>query len=60
MKTLKGEDVDIAGHDNFADAAQRLPRLIEQVYNSKRLHSALGYRSPEEFGTLLAQQAGLV
>ena len=60
MKTLKGEDVDVAGYDNFADIAERLPKFIEQVYNSKRLHSALGYRSPEEFGTLLAKQAGLV
>ncbi|KRC11719.1 hypothetical protein ASE23_22355 [Rhizobium sp. Root73] len=29
---------------------------IEQVYNSRRLHSAFGYRSPEEFETQLAQQ----
>ncbi len=60
MKTLKGEGVDIAGYDNFTDVAEGLPRFIEQVYNSKRLHSALGYRSPEEFETLFAQRAGLV
>lgn len=57
MKTLKVEDVYVAGYDNFADVAEGLPRFIEQVYNSKRLHSALGYRSPEEFETQLAQQA---
>lgn len=57
MKTLKVEDVYIAGYDSFADVTERLPMFIERVYNSKRLHSALGYRSPEEFETQLAQQA---
>ncbi|MFT4183153.1 MAG: hypothetical protein QM636_14690 [Rhizobium sp.] len=41
----------------FADVAERLPTFIERVYNSRRLHSALGYRSPEEFENQLAQQA---
>ncbi|WP_195180447.1 integrase core domain-containing protein [Mesorhizobium sp. INR15] len=57
MKTLKVEDVYVAGYDSFADVAERLPRFIEEVYNSKRLHSALGYRTPEEFEIQLAQKA---
>ncbi|MGB3538265.1 MAG: IS3 family transposase [Mesorhizobium sp.] len=57
MKTLKVEDVYVAGYDNFADVAERLPRFIEEVYNSKRLHSALGYRTPEEFEIQLARKA---
>lgn len=57
MKTLKVEEVYIAGYETFEDVARRLPVFIEQVYNTKRLHSALGYRPPEEFETLLAQQA---
>ncbi len=57
MKTLKVEDVYPAGYESFADVAERLPRFIEHIYNARRLHSALGYRSPEEFETQLAQQA---
>lgn len=57
MKTLKVEDVYRAGHETFEDVATRLPRYIEQVYNQKRLHSALGYRTPEEFETLIARKA---
>ena len=57
MKTLKVEEVYLAGYETFADVAGRLPVFIEQVYNSRRLHSALGYRPPEEFETLIAQKA---
>lgn len=57
MKTLKVEEVHIGGYETFADVAQRLPVFIERVYNTRRLHSALGYRPPEEFETLITQQA---
>lgn len=57
MKTLKVEDVYILGYETFADVAKGLLVFIERVYNTKRLRSALGYRPPEEFETLLAQQA---
>lgn len=57
MKTLKIEEVYIAGYETFADVARRLPNFIEQVYNTRRLHSALGYRPPEEFETLITQKA---
>jgi putative transposase len=36
----------------YADLEQlrsRIGEFIEQYYNRQRLHSALGYRSPEEF-----------
>lgn len=57
MKTLKVEDIYPAGYEIFADAAERLPRFIEQICDARRLHSALGYRSPTELETQLAQQA---
>jgi putative transposase len=47
MKTLKVEDIYISGYGTFQYVAESLPRFIERICNAKRLHSALGYRSPE-------------
>jgi len=49
MKTLKAEEVNGADYRDLAHARAEIGRFIETVYNRQRLHSALGYLSPEEY-----------
>ena len=49
MKTLKHEEVHRCEYRSLEEAEKRIERFVYQVYNQKRLHSALGYRSPMQF-----------
>ena len=49
MKTLKCEEVYLWDYHNVEDVKRRIPYFLQEVYNQKRLHSALGYMTPEEF-----------
>lgn len=49
FKTLKYEEVHLANYESYGDVIQRVPHFIEEVYNTKRLHSALGYLPPKEY-----------
>lgn len=49
MKTLKTEEVYLKQYRDQEDARASIQQFIEEVYNRKRLHSSLGYRSPHTF-----------
>ncbi len=49
FKTLKTEEVYLKDYRSFEDAETNLAHFIEDVYNTKRLHSSLGYLPPVEF-----------
>ena len=49
MKTLKHEEADGRDYRNLDEAREAIGTFIEKVYNRRRLHSALGYRSPAVF-----------
>ena len=49
MKTLKQEEIYANRYDNLEQLRTNIEEFIEEYYNRRRLHSALGYRPPEEF-----------
>lgn len=54
FKTLKAEEVYLTEYETVEDVLKNVPYFIEAVYNTKRLHSSLGYVSPDEFEALAA------
>lgn len=49
FKTLKHEEVYLNDYRTLAEAEAHIGRFIDDVYNTKRLHSSLGYVPPVEF-----------
>ena len=49
MKTLKYEEIHCRDYRDLEDLQAHVEQFLEGYYNRLRLHSALGYRTPEEF-----------
>jgi len=58
IRTIKEEEVYLNEYDHFADAYQRIGSFIEDVYQTKRIHSALGYLTPAEFEAMYRAGSG--
>lgn len=49
MRTLKEEEVYLHEYADLTEARSRIGRFLDDVYMTKRIHSALGYLTPAEF-----------
>ena len=49
LKTLKREEIYANPYRDLEHLRVNIEEFIDRYYNQQRLHSALGYRSPEEF-----------
>ena len=49
MRTIKEEEVYLSDYRSLEEASQQIGHFITEVYNRKRIHSALGYLTPVEF-----------
>jgi putative transposase len=57
MKTLKQEEIRCFEYRDIEDLRTNIEAFIDCYYNARRLHSALGYLSPDEFEKRAAKSA---
>jgi putative transposase len=55
IKTLKHEEIYLNEYADLSEAEASIEHFLVEVYNRRRLHSALGYRPPAEFEAHAAQ-----
>ena len=49
IRTIKKEEIDARAYRNREELERNIEEFIEGNYNKVRLHSALGYQSPQDF-----------
>jgi transposase InsO family protein len=52
MRTIKEEEVELSEYNDLDDARDQIGQFLEDVYMTKRIHSALNYATPAEFEAL--------
>jgi putative transposase len=52
MRTIKEEEVELSEYNDLDDAREQIGQFLEDVYMTKRIHSALDYATPTEFEAL--------
>ena len=55
IKTLKQEEIYVNQYRDLEHLRAHIAEFIDQYYNRCRLHSALGYKAPEEFEQSFAE-----
>jgi transposase InsO family protein len=49
MRTIKEEEVALSDYADLFDARRQIGHFLEEVYQHRRIHSALGYLTSSEF-----------